>query len=68
MFEQGETPWKATCSTHIRTEEEDVDERQADSTKDKVDEVLLTRITPNFDWKMGSIEEPSEEGGASIPV
>ena len=36
MFKQGETPRKVTCSTHIRTEEEDVVEQEADSTKDDV--------------------------------
>ena len=31
---QGAKSWKATCSTRTRTEEEDADEREADSAKD----------------------------------
>ena len=68
MFEQGATPWKATCSTHIQTEEEDADEQEADSTNYEADKVRLTKTTPNFGHKTEAIEEPSEEGGASIPV
>ena len=61
---------KATCSTRTRMEEEeeDADEREADLAKDKADEVRPTTTTPNFACKMGAIEEPSEEGGVSIPV
>ena len=59
---------KATCSTRTRTEEEDADEREADSAKDKADEVRPTKTTPNFGCKTEAIEEPSEEGGASIPA
>ena len=68
MFEQGATPRKATCATHIRTEEEDAAEKEADSSKDEVDEVRLMITTPNFGNKTEAIEEPSEEGGASIPI
>ena len=68
MFEQGATPRKATCSTHIRTEEEDAAEQEADLAKDKADEVRLMITTPNFGNKMETIKEPSEEGGASIPI
>ena len=57
---------KATCSTRTRTEEEDADEREADSAKDKAAEVRPTTTTPNFGRKTEAIEEPSEEGGASI--
>ena len=66
MCVQGATCRKATCSTRIRTEEEDVDEQKDDSAKDKADEVQTTKITPNFGRKKEAIEEPSEEGGASI--
>ena len=59
---------KATCSTRIRTEEEDVDEQKDDSAKDKADEVQTTKTTPNFGRKTEGIEEPSEEGGPSIPA
>ena len=69
MFEQGATPRKATCSTRIRMEEEDMAEQEADSAKDEAaDEVRLTTTTPKFGNKTEAIEEPSEEGGASIPV
>ena len=57
---------KATCSTHIRTEEEDTNEQEADLAKDKADEVRPTKTTPNFGRKTEAIEEPSQEGGASI--
>ena len=43
-----------------------MDEREADSAKDKADEVRPMKTTPNFGRKMGAIAEPSEEGGASI--
>ena len=39
---QGAMSRKATCSTRTRMEEEDTDEREADSVKDKVDEVRTT--------------------------
>ena len=68
MFEQGATPRKATCSTHIRTEEEDAAKQEADLAKDEADEVRLTKTTRNFSIKTEAIEEPSEERGASIPV
>ena len=68
MFEQGETPWKATCSTHIQTEEEDAVEQEADSTNYEADKVRLTKTTPNFGHKTEANEEPSQEGGASTPV
>ena len=68
MFEQGATPRKATCSTRIRTkeEEENADERETDSSEDKAAEVSPTKTTPNFGHKTKAIEEPSEEGGTSI--
>ena len=44
-------------------EEEDADEREENSAKDKADEVQPTKTTPNF-----GIEDPSKEGGASIPA
>ena len=59
---------KATCSTRTRTEEEDVDEREADSAKGKADEVRPTTTTPNFGYKKEAMEEPSQEGGASTPA
>ena len=59
---------KVTCSTCTRTEEEDADEREADSAKDKTDEVRPTTTTPNFGRKTEAIEEPLQEGGASIPA
>ena len=65
---QGATRRKATFYTHIRTEEEDADEREADSAKEEADEVRITKTTPNFGRKTEAIEEPSEEGGAFIPV
>ena len=68
MYVQGATRRKATCSTHTPTEEEDADDREADSAKDKVDEVRPTKTTPNFGYKTEAIEEPSEEGGTSIPA
>ena len=69
MFEQGAMPRKATCFTHTRTEEEDaVVQEEADSAKDEADEARLTKTTRNFGIKTEAIEEPSEEGGASIPV
>ena len=55
----------ATCSTRARTEEEHANEREADSAKAKADEVR-PMTTPNFGRKTEAIEEPSEEGGASI--
>ena len=42
---------KATCSTRTQTEEEDTDEREADSAKDKTDEVRPTKTTPNLGRK-----------------
>ena len=59
---------KATCSTRTRIEEEeeDADEREADSAKDKAAEVRPMKTTPNFGRKMGPIAEHSEEGGYSI--
>ena len=57
---------KATCSTRIRTEEEDADEREANSAKDKAEEIRPMKTTPNFGHKKEAIEEPSEEGGVSI--
>ena len=51
MFERREMPRKATCSTHIRTEEEDATEQ------DEVDSAN----------KREAIKEPSEERGASMP-
>ena len=69
MFEQGAMPRKATCFTHTRTEEEDAAmQEEADSAKDEADEAQLTKTTRNFGIKTEAIEEPSEEGGASIPV
>ena len=58
---------KATCSTRTRTEEEDADEREADSAKDKADEVRPTTTTHNFGRKMEANKEPSQEGGVSTP-
>ena len=66
MFKQGATPYKATCSTLMRTEEEDVVEQEADLSKDEVHKVRLTKRSPGR--KTGTIEEPSKEGGVSIPV
>ena len=59
---------KARCSTCTRTEEEDADEREADSAKDKADEVRPTTTTPNFGRKMETEanEEPSQEGEVSV--
>ena len=59
---------KDTFFTRIRTEEEDADEREADSAKDKAAEVRPTITTPNFGHKTEANEEPSQEGGASTPV
>ena len=58
---------KATCSTRTQTEEEDADEREADSANDKAAEARPTTTTPNFGRKMEANEEPSQEGGASNP-
>ena len=58
---------KATCSTGTRTKEEDADEREADSAKDKVAEVRPTTTTPDFGCKTEANEEPSQEGGVSTP-
>ena len=66
MCVQGAMCWKATCSTHIPTAKEDTDKREADSAKDEADKVRITKTTPNFGRKTEAIEEPSEEGGASI--
>ena len=49
-------------------EKENADKREADSVKDEADKVRLTKTTPNFGRKTKAIEEPSEEGGSSIPV
>ena len=57
MFKQGAMPRKNTCSTRIRTEEDD-----------EADGVQLMKTTTNFSMKTEAIEKPSEEGGASIPV
>ena len=59
---------KATCSTCTRTKEEDADEREADSAKDKADEVRPTTTTPNFGHKTEANEEPSQEGGVFTPA
>ena len=59
---------KATCSTCTRTEEEDADEREADSAKDKAAEVRPTTTTPNFGYTKEAMEEPSQEGGVSTPA
>ena len=59
---------KATCSTRTRTEEEDADEREVDSAKDKAAEVRPTITTPNFGLKTEANEELLQEGGASTPV
>ena len=45
---------EGTCSTRTRTKEEDVDKRQADSAKNKADEVRPTKTTPNFGRNMVS--------------
>ena len=45
MFEQAAMPQKATCSTHIRAEEEDTAKQEADSAKDEEDEVCVIRGT-----------------------
>jgi hypothetical protein len=62
----------AKCSTRIRTEEEDAAvQGEADSAKDEADEVdkaRSTTTTPNFGNEMEAIKEPSEEGGALIPI
>ena len=68
MFEQGAMPWKATCSTPIRTEEEDPAEQKADSAKDEANEVRPIKTTPDFGKREEIIEERSEEGGVSMPV
>ena len=68
MCVQGAMRRKATCSTRTRTEEEDADTREADSARNKADEVRPTKITPNFGRKMEAIEDSLEEGGASIPA
>ena len=68
MFKQGATPPKATCSTHIWTEEEDVAEEEADSAKDEADEVQPLETTPNFGKKTESWEECAEEGEVYMPV
>ena len=52
---------KATCSTHIRTEEEDTNEQEADLAKDKADEVRPTKTTPNFGRKTEAIEDQTYE-------
>ena len=57
MFEQGETPRKATCSTHIRTEEEEVTEEEADEVKDEADKVRPVKTTLNFGKKTETREE-----------
>ena len=59
---------KATCSTRTRTKEEDADEREADSGKDKAAEVRPTTTTPNFGRKTEANEEPLQEGGVSTPA
>ena len=48
-------------------EEDDANEREADSAKDKADDVRLMKTTPNFGRKTGAIAEPSKEGGVFIP-
>ena len=59
----------AKYSTRIRTEGEDAAvQGEADSAKDAADKARSTTTTPNFGNKMEAIEEPSEEGGAIIPV
>ena len=69
MFEQGPNSRNATCSTHMRMEEEDADEQEeANSTKDEADEIWPMKITPNSDNKTETIEECSEEGGAVMTV
>ena len=65
---QGAMSRKATWSTRTRTEEEDADEREADSAKDKADKVRPTKTTPNFGRKTEANEEPSQEGGVSTPA
>ena len=68
MCVQGATCRKATCCIRTRTEEEDANKQEADSAKDKADEVCPMKQTPNFGRKTEAIEESSEEGGASIPA
>ena len=63
---QGAMSRKATCSTRTRMEEEDVDEQEADSAKDKADEVQPTTTTPSFGRKTEANKEPSQEGGVSL--
>ena len=65
MCVQGAMSRKATCSTRTRTEEEDAYEREADSAKDKADEVRPTTTTPNVGRKTEVNEEPLQEGGVS---
>ena len=50
---------KATCSTRTRTEEEDADEREADSAKDKADEVRSAK------WLSKACKFDSTKKGAS---
>ena len=59
---------KATCSTRTQTEEDDADEREADSAKDKAAEVRPTTTTPNFGRKAEANEKPSQEGGVPNPA
>ena len=72
MFEQEVMARKAKCSTRIPAEEEDAAmQEEADSAKDTADEAdkaRFTKTTHNYGNKMEAIEEPSEEGGATIPV
>ena len=45
------------CSTHIRTEEENmVEQERVNSAKDKADEVELMKTTANYDNKTKTIE------------
>ena len=58
---------KAIFSTRTRMEEEDADEREADSAKNKADDVRPTKNTPNLRRKTEAIEEPLQEAGVSTP-
>ena len=62
-------PQKATCPTHTRTEEEHaIVQEEADSAKDKAEEVRPIKITRNFGKKSETIKQCWEEGGASMPI
>ena len=54
--------------THSMEEQGTAEQEEVDLAKDEMDEVRFMKTTPNFGNNTETIEEHSEEGGATMPV